>query len=56
MTKQNQNPISPFLVSKAVEGAEKALIKLTAALLLEELHSFFSFSLIASEPQQTLHC
>jgi len=35
MTKQNQNSISPFLVSNASKGAEKALIKMTAALLLK---------------------
>jgi hypothetical protein len=40
MTRQNQNSISPFLVIKQQEGAEKALIKLNAALFPEELHSF----------------
>jgi hypothetical protein len=40
MAKQNLNPFSPFLVNKQKEGAEKALIKLTAALFPEWLHSF----------------
>jgi len=46
MTKQNQNSISPFLVFgqlSMLEGAEKALDgKVTPALSLEKLHSFFS--------------
>jgi hypothetical protein len=40
MTKQNQKSISPFLVNKQTEGAEKALIKVTTVLSLEKLHSF----------------
>jgi len=46
MAKQNINPISPFLVIRQLEGAEKALIKLTAALFPEELHFSFSFGLV----------
>jgi len=46
MAKQNLNPFSLFLVNWQQEGAEKALIKMTAALSLEELHLFFSFSLV----------
>jgi hypothetical protein len=42
MRQQNQKPISPFLVIGQQEGAEKALIKLTAALFPEVQHSFFS--------------
>jgi hypothetical protein len=42
MSKQNQKSISPFLVIKQTEGAEKALIKLNAALFPEMLHSLFS--------------
>jgi hypothetical protein len=50
---QNQNYLFPFLVTKQLEGAEKALIKITAALLVE-LHSFFSPIVWCLEPQQTL--
>jgi len=46
MAKQNQNSTSPFLVfalSIVKKGAEKALDgKVTPALSLEKLHSFFS--------------
>jgi hypothetical protein len=44
MKQPNQNQISPFLVISnlaKLDGAEKALVKITAALLVE-LHSFFS--------------
>jgi hypothetical protein len=40
MTTPNQNSFSPFLVIRQTEGAEKALIKITAALFPEEVHSF----------------
>jgi hypothetical protein len=53
MAKQNLNYLSPFLVNKQKEGAEKALIKITAA-LVPELQSFFSPIIGPSEPQQTL--
>jgi hypothetical protein len=46
MTEQNQNSISPFLVSNqlaVLDGAEKALcIKVIAAWFPDRLHSFFS--------------
>jgi len=57
MEKRNQNSISPFLVNNQfsmLEGAEKALIQINAALFPEKQHSLFSFSLTASEPQHTL--
>jgi hypothetical protein len=49
MAEQNNN-LSPFLVFSQfgmLEGAEKALIKLNAALFPEELHSLFSSTLLS---------
>jgi len=47
MAKQNPNPFSPFLVKLQKEGAEKALIKLNAALFAEWLPSLFSSTLFS---------
>jgi hypothetical protein len=56
MKQPNQNQISPFLVISnlaKLDGAEKALVKIIAA-LFPELHSFFSPIVWCLEPQQTL--
>jgi hypothetical protein len=45
MAEHSENSISPFLVSNASEGAEKTLIKMTAALsCLKGCILLFSFS------------
>ena len=47
MAEHNKNSISPFLVNRQKEGAEKALFKVIAALFPERLHFFFSYSLVS---------